>query len=154
MDERKKTIAEQLEEIRLEKEVYELEKLQEESELRAEKRASDDARRKQVIADERMSREKRKAEQSVCKHRKGGKDRQGFMNGNSADYAVIHHRYDIGVEMVRCQRCGKEAWPGDKHYAEWMQFPTDNEASGGVSFGNLDPKAVQKFIDEHRAMNA
>lgn len=93
-----------------------------------------------------------KAQQSVCKHRKGGKNLDGIVNGHDSNYSVIKHMYAWGELGVMCSRCGKE-WrqpkPEDfgktkegkeefkeavRVYTEAVNFPTDNEPSGTQLF--------------------
>lgn len=85
------------------------------------------------------------SEQEFCKHRKGGKNLQGILNGNDSDYSVINHTYPWGQGVVICTRCGKTVHePMDrksktfkeemKLYKEWANFPTDNEPSGTTLF--------------------
>jgi hypothetical protein len=99
----------------------------------AQQRSIDDANR-QIMA-----------EQEFCKHRKGGKNLQGILNGNDSDYSVISHRYPWGQGVVICTRCGKTVTePNDRKsktfktdmalYREWASFPTDNEPSGTTLF--------------------
>lgn len=91
--------------------------------------------------------------QAACKHRKGGKDMQGILNGHDAYYSVIHHTYPAGHTNVMCTRCSKEWQQPDtklrytnpqlfnKQFEEWkwaMELPTDNEPSGTQLFQIID----------------
>ena len=87
-----------------------------------------------------------------CLHRKGGKNTEGFSNGNSPNYSVIKHTLPQGGVMIVCQRCPKEWHPpvrsnfatGAEGAAEYkaalldyraaLNFPTDNEPSGTQIF--------------------
>lgn len=89
------------------------------------------------------------AKQSVCKHKKGGKNLAGIVNGNSSDYSVWKHTYPWGAVEVICSRCGK-TWNKPalalrksdakayrvqmEAYNEAINWPTDNEPSGSVLF--------------------
>jgi hypothetical protein len=90
---------------------------------------------------------KREAQQNRCNHRKGGRGAGDVVSGhgNAAEYAVIKHRLPNGKFFVLCQRCGKEWHPGHvvggivlavetPGYAEALNFPTDNTASGSSTF--------------------
>lgn len=98
-----------------------------------------------------------KEQQATCKHKKGGKNMEGILNGNDANYSVIQHTYPWGQTDVICTRCGKE-WPqpsltlrkeNPKEYkrlfAIWkeaMQLPTDNEPAGSQIFVITRTKAA------------
>ncbi len=47
--------------------------------------------------------------QSVCKHRKGGKDNR-FARGTAPEYSIILNTYPTGLMCFVCTRCGKEVW--------------------------------------------
>ena len=85
------TIEEQLAKVRLEQAKYELVEMQERARQRAEVAEERIRRRKQLAQDELRNKHDNEAMQKMCQHRKGGKDREGFMNGNSNDYSVIKH---------------------------------------------------------------
>lgn len=85
------------------------------------------------------------ARQRNCKHKKGGRNKEGFAKGNSANYAVIQHTYPAGETIVLCQRCDKEwrmpaiqlkatdpaAYERQlREYRIALEWPTDNEPSG------------------------
>lgn len=90
-----------------------------------------------------------KEQQATCKHKKGGKNMEGILNGNDANYSVVQHTYPWGQTDVMCTRCSKE-WRQPSltlrkenpkaykvQFAAWkeaMQFPTDNEPSGSQIF--------------------
>jgi uncharacterized protein len=88
-------------------------------------------------------------DQAFCKHKKGGKNLEGIINGNDPNYSVIKHTYATGEVEVLCSRCGKQ-WKEPKaalrktdpekykeqmeEYREAINFPTDNEPSGTQLF--------------------
>ena len=89
----------------------------------------------------------REGQQSRCNHRKGGRGQEAVINGTgqAAEFAVIKHRLPHGKFMVLCLRCAKEWHPGyivgghvisveTPGYAEALNFPTDNTASGSSTF--------------------
>jgi hypothetical protein len=87
----------------------------------------------------------KEARQKACKHKKGGRNKEGFAKGNSANYAVIQHTYPAGDVVVLCQRCDK-TWEMPlpalrisdpdlyqrqlREYRMALEWPTDNEPSG------------------------
>lgn len=89
------------------------------------------------------------AREAGCKHKKGGRNKEGLDKGNASDYSVIHNIYPWGAEQVMCQRCGatwdepaielRETDP-EKYfellhlYRIAMDWPTDNETSGTQLF--------------------
>jgi hypothetical protein len=89
------------------------------------------------------------ASQSSCKHKKGGKNLAGILNGNSENYSIWKHTYPWGATQVICSRCGKQ-WnkpalalraiaPAQykremEVYNTVINWPTDNEPSGSVLF--------------------
>ena len=87
----------------------------------------------------------REAQQNRCNHRKGGRGAGDVIEGkgNAAEYAVIKHRLPHGAYFVLCLRCSKEWHPDTTRiggtpetpgYAEALNFPTDNTASGSSTF--------------------
>lgn len=86
--------------------------------------------------------------QDGCSHRKGGKNLEGMLNGQSGYYAVVKHTLPLGEQMVVCQRCTK-VWERPikadfktaaeykvalEEYKRAINFPTDNEPSGTRMF--------------------
>jgi hypothetical protein len=90
--------------------------------------------------------------QEICVHKKGGRGKENWFNGNDSDYAVVKHILSHGPMIVVCQRCGK-LWepppvalrtgtPEERReykrlYVEYRaacEFPTDNETSGARLF--------------------
>jgi hypothetical protein len=87
--------------------------------------------------------------QANCKHRKGGKNKAGFLNGSDNYYSVIHHTYPEGRLVVMCTRCQSQ-WEKPPQelrkedpaaYKQQMadfqtalNWPTDNEPSGTQLF--------------------
>ena len=108
--------------------------MQEREAARTAKREANIRLAQQIARDEEESRRKLEAEQTHCKHRKGGKDLQGLSSGNSNDYSVVHHIYPNSQEWVMCTRCTKTWKPGDLGYEEALRWPTDNSTSGSVTF--------------------
>lgn len=87
--------------------------------------------------------------QARCRHKKGGRNKEGLDRGNSADYAVIQNTFPAGNVEVMCQRCHKEwrvpllelkATNPDlylkqlREYRIALEWPTDNEPSGTQIF--------------------
>lgn len=88
-------------------------------------------------------------EQEVCKHRKGGQDLEGILNGTDNFYSVVKNTYPWGELGVICTRCNKE-WrkPSEElsktnpelyaqqlaEYRAAINFPTDNQPSGTQIF--------------------
>jgi len=90
--------------------------------------------------------------QEICVHKKGGKGKENWFNGNDSDYAVVKHILSHGPMIVVCQRCGRlweppplalrngtseERKEYKRLYIEYRaatEFPTDNETSGARLF--------------------
>jgi hypothetical protein len=90
--------------------------------------------------------------QSICVHKKGGKGKENWFNGNDSDYAVVKHILSHGPMIVVCQRCGclweppplelrngtaEEKREYKRLYVEYRaatEFPTDNMTSGARLF--------------------
>jgi hypothetical protein len=84
-----------------------------------------------------------------CKHRKGGRNKEGLDKGNGSDYSVIQNTYPAGDVQVMCQRCGA-TWDNPslelkatdpalyekrlREYRRALEWPTDNEPSGTQLF--------------------
>ena len=91
-----------------------------------------------------------KAYERRCNHRKGGNGAAGVVagQGDSANYAVIKHTFANGDTWLRCQRCGKTWKPPAisqfatreeylAKYAEYqaaLNFPTTNIPSSSYLF--------------------
>lgn len=110
------------------------------------------ARREQILRNHKQQQEaldsslrKVQAEQKICKHKKGGKNLAGILNGTDSEYSVIQHTYPWGETAVTCTRCGKDWREPSKElkksdpeaykaqmaeYVAALNFPTDNEPSG------------------------
>jgi hypothetical protein len=143
------TNSQQLERIRLEREELELEDLRErvgKQRLQREERRQDRIR---IQLDMESNEADLRRRQSVCQHKKGGKDQKGLVYGNDSNYSVIVNTYPTGKREVLCQRCEKlwEEPPAllrktdPKAYREQMRefeiavnFPTDNTPSGRQLF--------------------
>jgi len=96
-----------------------------------------------------QAREAEQYRQSLCPHKKGGKNSDGINHGTAMEYSVFTHTYATGEVVPMCTRCMKE-WrkPEDslkrsdpraykaqmKEYIEALKFPTDNEPSGTQLF--------------------
>lgn len=147
--EEKRTVQQQLEEVRLQKELMELEDLT--------YRVQNERNRREMVMRNHKSQQDTIAKinrdiiakQSVCKHKKGGKNLAGIVNGNSSDYSIWKHTYPWGAVEVICSRCGKtwnkpaialrksdpKAYRAQmEEYNEAINWPTDNEPSGSVLF--------------------
>lgn len=86
-------------------------------------------------------------QQSWCKHRKGGKNIGGILNGHDSNYSIIKHTYAWGEMEIICSRCGKSWTSGfalpngevrkyrSAEFDEVVNWPTDNEPSGTQLFG-------------------
>lgn len=89
------------------------------------------------------------AREANCKHKKGGRNKEGLDRGNSSDYAVIQNTYPWGAVQVMCQRCGAtwdnppielKATDPEKYFEQLRKYrialdwPTDNEPSGTQIF--------------------
>lgn len=90
--------------------------------------------------------------QEICVHKKGGKGKENWFNGNDSDYAVVKHILSHGPMIVVCQRCGRlweppplalrsgtteERREYKRLYIEYRtatEYPTDNETSGARLF--------------------
>lgn len=137
------------EKLDLEREELELEKLRADvDKLRGERmqRMMQRERMAQTLKDNETQEALRRAS---CKHRKGGKNKAGFLNGNDSNYSVIHHTYPEGRLVVMCTRCQSE-WEKPPielrktdpktyrekmaAYQEALNWPTDNEPSGTQLF--------------------
>jgi hypothetical protein len=138
-----KSVTEELERVRLEREELELEDLRE--------RVLAHRERKQRLATERARSVEEyqknlvilKNRQARCRHRKGGKDNK-FADGNSQNYSIITNTYPTGRMVISCTRCWKEVERPDPRtrktdpdyaaklaeWTEWSRYPTDNTPSG------------------------
>ena len=151
----------ELEEIELEERRLKLELMREQVETIRSKRESNRRKRADQARTEEFNRRKVLNEQASCAHRKGGRGILGIFSGNASDYSVLKQTEPWGETYVKCQRCGKE-WrdpyfmlrktapekvaaarkANPKEYKRLMDeyraaldFPTDNEPSGGAVFG-------------------
>ncbi len=122
--------------------------------MREDRRRIAEQRERSAESERRTQRQR----QTVCPHRKGGKDLEGLERGNDANASVLKHTYPTGAVHVlctrclkdwgpaccgkpkkvrgtdRCQTCGKayrEQTPG---YREALAMATDNEPSGAGVF--------------------
>ena len=98
--------------------------------------------------------------QTVCKHRKGGKNNI-FWNGDATVHSIIHNTYPTGQECIMCTRCGKETWKPPRllrqkdpekykalwaEWKEWVNLPTDNTPSGSKMFEVYTDAAQQAAV--------
>ena len=136
------------EQIELDFKRLQVETMREELEERREKRARLAADRQRQYADFQRAEQERLRRQSVCKHRKGGRNNQ-FAKGSDANYSVNLNTYPDGRMVITCTRCGKEVEkPNPKlrksdpklyermwaEWQQWLNFPTDNSPSGSKIF--------------------
>jgi len=112
------------------------------------------------------------ASQKVCRHKKGGRNKAGLVNGSDNYYSVNKHTYSHGETVVFCTRCTQE-WRMPKQpnpelkkqdpaawklavaefkkqlaeYREALNWPTDNEPSGTAlfTFGKMDPATAAEL---------
>ena len=88
----------------------------------------------------------------ICVHKKGGKGKENWFNGNDSDFAVVKHILSHGPMIVVCQRCGNLWEPPPLalrngtaeerreykrlfiEYKAACDYPTDNETSGARLF--------------------
>jgi hypothetical protein len=105
-------------------------------------------RRDRQIEDYKKGEGERLRRQTVCKHKKGGRDNK-FARGTAAEYSVNMNTYPSGEKVIMCTRCGKEvAKPSQKlkksdpklfasmaaEWEKWNDYTTDNSPSGGKIF--------------------
>jgi hypothetical protein len=103
-----------------------------------------------------------------CKHRKGGRNKEGLDKGNDSDYAVIQNTYPTGQVQIMCQRCGA-TWDNPpielkaldpdlynlklRAYRRALEWPTDNEPSGTQIFlitKTADLVAIEQVVTKAR----
>jgi hypothetical protein len=104
--------------------------------------------------DLRNGRERQKAFEAGCWHKKGGKGVEQLSHGTDHNYAVVKHQLCHGPIIIICQRCFHVAEPPDpalnqrrataeqkaeykrlyEDYQWWLNLPTDNEMSGTQLF--------------------
>lgn len=138
-----KTVSEQLEQVRLEREELELEDLRERVQARRDMKERARLDRERAVMEFKKNEAILKNRQARCKHRKGGKDNK-FADGNSQNYSIITNTYPTGRTVISCTRCWKEVERPDPRtkktdpdytaklaeWAEWSRYPTDNTPSG------------------------
>jgi predicted Zn finger-like uncharacterized protein len=105
--------------------------------------------------------------QASCSHRKGGRGKEGLLNGNDANYAVMKHILPTQEAIVRCTRCGKTWYPPAKsrfthngvfnesafnqavsEYKQALMFNTDNQTSRSTTFTIRDAKGLDITRDK------
>ena len=148
MPEKTRTTVSEAEEIELEYKRLQIDAIKEQIQEREDRKARILAKRQRAMSDFKKSEQERLRRQSVCKHRKGGRDNK-FANGSDANYSIVTNTYPTGEICISCTRCGKEVWrpkrelkkTDPKLYAEqmaefkkWAEFPTDNTPSGSKVF--------------------
>jgi len=138
-----RTVSEELDRVRLEREELELEDLRERVQARREQRERIARDRERSVAEFKKNQWILKNRQARCKHRKGGKDNR-FADGNSQNYSIITNTYPTGKVVISCTRCWKEVERPDPktkktdpdypaklaEWNEWSRYPTDNTPSG------------------------
>jgi hypothetical protein len=138
-----------LEELRLQREVLELEDLNNRVQAERDRRAAIiHAHKQQQESLDSSNREKANI-QANCSHKGGGMDIEGFWNGDDPSYCIIRHTYPAGDVGVICTRCNKEWWKPSEELrkanpklakemeAEFkmvMKWPTKNTPSGTQLF--------------------
>jgi hypothetical protein len=152
----------QLEQLRLEKETLELEKLKNDIlAIRRDKEAQAVARE---AVQESLDFEKntRMHNETYCTHMKGG-DSSQMMHGapaqgdNTSNFAMWQHTLTTGITFRMCSRCGKTWFPKDPDYNWAMRCPTRNSPSTGSPSPGLvrNPKQVRMVSEvPHRAVPA
>jgi hypothetical protein len=140
--------------MRDELELLQLEEARANAQRMRDRRASRKARMEKIELSLAQTRRSQENEQSICKHKKGGKGRENMLNGNDNNYAVITHTLSHGPVVVICQRCGKKWEPPPANlirkgasaderkeykrlYEEYVwarNLPTDNVPSGTQIF--------------------
>jgi hypothetical protein len=136
------------EQIELEWKRLQIEELREKLQNRRDEIARLERLRVKQLADFQRGQAELNRRQSVCRHRKGGRDNK-FANGNDANYSIVRNTYPTGETDIMCTRCFKTVRKPDpklrkadpKQYQvqmdvwkEWDRLPTDNSPSGGKIF--------------------
>lgn len=136
---KKLSVAEQLEAIKLQKEVLELKLMQRDVE---QMEAATEASRMTSVQQEAMMAQAKAtiaAKIKDCAHKKGGSNMDGFAHGNSENYSVVKNTYPMPYlpdfphctgRVVQCQRCPLEINEGDPLFAEAWLWPTNNKPAG------------------------
>lgn len=142
-----KTIKEQLDEARLEKEQLELIMLRDQVaaiKAKVDKQRVSHAQVESSIAD---FAHQQKMRQDGCSHRKGGMDYDGLVRGgNDPMYCVIKHQMPDNEIIVLCTRCQRLWRKKDKDYQEGIRLNTDNTLSGSCQF-SFTPYGPSSHID-------
>lgn len=151
-----KTTAEQAQEIELEFKRLQVEQMREQMGERAEKKERLKRDRERQADDFKKAERDRLHRQTICKHRKGGRDNK-FAKGNDANYSINVNTYPDGRMVVFCTRCGKEVEkPSPKlkktdpklyaqmwaEWQKWLDYPTDNSPSGSKIFEVIEDAAA------------
>ena|SRR5208282_5483 len=137
------------EQVKLQKEILELQKLEEDLEvarlnkkkLKYDSQQIDEKLAKKAMSHEsvessiRYQTEDRQRHEEACNHRKGGASESLLggapSTGDSAQYAMIQHTFTSGVVFRMCLRCGRTWFPQDPDYKWAMSRPTKNSPSTG-----------------------
>ncbi|HET6220182.1 MAG TPA: hypothetical protein VFE27_24350 [Acidobacteriaceae bacterium] len=138
----------ELEAVELEYKRMQIEHMREEMAVRKDKRDRLEHDRARQVQDFEKSEGERLRRQSVCKHRKGGRDNK-FAKGTDANYSININTYPNGDMCISCTRCGKEVWKPKAalrktdralysamwaEWQKWLDYPTDNSPSGSKIF--------------------
>lgn len=130
-----KSIKEQIDEIRLEKEQLELISLRAQVAQIQAKIEKQRVTHAQVESSLRDFEHQQKARQNGCSHRKGGMDYDGLIRGgNDPMFCVIKHQMPDNEIIVLCTRCQKIWRKKDPDYKEGISLNTDNTLSGSCQF--------------------
>ncbi|HTH42897.1 MAG TPA: hypothetical protein VL498_07015 [Terracidiphilus sp.] len=145
----KKTVElSELEAIELEYKRMQIDRMREEMGERQEKKERLTRDRERQALDFKKSESERLRRQSICKHRKGGRN-NNFAKGSDANYSINQNTYPNGDMCISCTRCGKEVWKPRPElrktnrelynamwaeWQKWLEYPTDNSPSGSKIF--------------------
>lgn len=136
------------EDVELEFKRLQVETMREQLAERRERREAIVATRERATAEWKEGERLRLRRQSMCQHRKGGKNNK-FANGSDNNHSIINNTYPDGKIVIMCTRCFKEVEKptpqlkktDPKKYAVmldewkiWSAMPTDNTPSGSKMF--------------------
>lgn len=136
------------ENVELEFKRLQVELMREQVQSLSDKREAAKSNRAKMVADMKRATAETMHKQSICKHRKGGRNNR-FANGDSANYSIIQNTYPLGEVCLMCTRCGKEVWKPQlklkktdpalhksmlAEWQLWSSWPTDNSPSGSKIF--------------------
>lgn len=149
MAEKKQTVElSEMEAVELQFKRLQIQRMQREMAEDAEKGERLSADRARQMTDWLKNERQRVHRQTICKHRKGGRDNK-FAKGNDANYSININTYPDGRMCISCTRCGKEVWKPLRalkkndpklfqeqwnEWQKWLEYPTDNSPSGSKIF--------------------